>query len=130
MAEGNLSLVDEIGAMQLVRLPFAPSPRAKSLAKKPLALSPGIPSLCTRVQAHAFLCFRPRQAIQAAVSNAFKTPEVIRLFAKREPGQLRERLAGASGSAEQRWWQRRGRFGGRHAELTGNRLLKTHPPVS
>ena len=34
------------------------------------------------------------QAIQAAVSNAFKTPEVIRLFAKREPGQLRERLAG------------------------------------
>merc|ERR1711991_912489 len=32
-------------------------------------------------------------AIQAAVSDAFKTPEVIRLFAKREPGQLRERLA-------------------------------------
>jgi flavin-binding protein dodecin len=34
------------------------------------------------------------QAIQAAVSNAFKTPEVIRWFAKREPGQLRDRLAG------------------------------------
>mmetsp|Transcript_1520 Transcript_1520/g.5384 ORF Transcript_1520/g.5384 Transcript_1520/m.5384 type:complete len:210 (-) Transcript_1520:107-736(-) len=31
-------------------------------------------------------------AIQAAVSNAFKTPEVIKLFAKKEPGQLRERL--------------------------------------
>ena len=32
------------------------------------------------------------QAIQAAISEAFKTPEVIKLFAKREPGQLRTRL--------------------------------------
>jgi sugar-specific transcriptional regulator TrmB len=32
-------------------------------------------------------------AIQAAISNAFHTPEVIRLFAKKQPGQLRERLA-------------------------------------
>ncbi|KJE94059.1 hypothetical protein CAOG_08818 [Capsaspora owczarzaki ATCC 30864] len=31
-------------------------------------------------------------AIQAAISNAFKTPEVIRLFAKKQPGQLRQRL--------------------------------------
>jgi len=31
-------------------------------------------------------------AIQAAVSSAFHTPEVIRAFAKREPGQLRERI--------------------------------------
>src|SRR3990167_696851 len=31
-------------------------------------------------------------AIQAAVSEAFKTPEVIKLFAKKEPGQLRDRL--------------------------------------
>eukprot|EP01108_Squamamoeba_japonica_P009167 TRINITY_DN8459_c0_g1_i1.p1 TRINITY_DN8459_c0_g1~~TRINITY_DN8459_c0_g1_i1.p1 ORF type:complete len:190 (-),score=74.99 TRINITY_DN8459_c0_g1_i1:16-585(-) len=30
-------------------------------------------------------------AIQAAVSSAFQTPEVIRAFAKREPGQLRQR---------------------------------------
>eukprot|EP00043_Microstomoeca_roanoka_P004323 m.48974 g.48974 ORF g.48974 m.48974 type:complete len:196 (-) comp12439_c2_seq1:93-680(-) len=49
LTEGNVSLVDEIGAMQL--------------------------------------------AIQAAVSQAFKTPEVIRLFAKREPGQLRSRIS-------------------------------------
>merc|ERR1712137_643402 len=33
-------------------------------------------------------------AIQAAVSEAFKTPEVIKLFAKKEPGQLRDRLEG------------------------------------
>lgn len=33
------------------------------------------------------------QAIQAAISEAFKTPEVIRLFAKKQPGQLRQRLA-------------------------------------
>ena len=34
-----------------------------------------------------------QQAIQAAISEAFKTPEVIRLFAKKQPGQLRQRLA-------------------------------------
>lgn len=33
------------------------------------------------------------QAIQAAISQAFKTPEVIRLFGRREPKQLRERLS-------------------------------------
>lgn len=49
LAKGNMSLVDDIGSMQL--------------------------------------------AIQAAVSQAFKTPQVIRWFAKREPGQLRERLS-------------------------------------
>ncbi|KAM4650360.1 protein LZIC [Discoglossus pictus] len=32
-------------------------------------------------------------AIQAAISQAFKTPEVIRLFAKKQPGQLRTRLS-------------------------------------
>ena len=31
--------------------------------------------------------------MQAAISDAFKTPEVIRMFAKKQPGQLRERLA-------------------------------------
>lgn len=33
-------------------------------------------------------------AIQAAISQAFKTPEVIRLFAQRQPDQLRVRLEG------------------------------------
>ncbi|XP_012257739.2 protein LZIC-like [Athalia rosae] len=32
-------------------------------------------------------------ATQAAISAAFKTPAVIRMFGKREPGQLRERLS-------------------------------------
>ena len=36
---------------------------------------------------------RHAQAVQAAISDAFKTPEVIRMFAKKQPGQLRERLA-------------------------------------
>eukprot|EP00794_Sanderia_malayensis_P015294 gene15294-16871_t len=31
-------------------------------------------------------------AIQAAISEAFKTPEVIKLFAKKQPGQLRQRF--------------------------------------
>lgn len=39
-----------------------------------------------------FLSSVPLQAIQAAISEAFKTPEVIRLFAKKQPGQLRQRL--------------------------------------
>lgn len=33
------------------------------------------------------------KATQAAISQAFKTPEVIRLFGRREPKQLRERLS-------------------------------------
>jgi len=32
-------------------------------------------------------------AIQAAVSSAFKTPEVIRMFAQKQPDQLRSRLS-------------------------------------
>jgi len=32
-------------------------------------------------------------AIQAAISEAFKTPEVIRMFANKQPDQLRNRLA-------------------------------------
>lgn len=31
-------------------------------------------------------------AIQAAISEAFKTPEVIRMFAKKQPEQLRQKL--------------------------------------
>ncbi|GFR24951.1 protein LZIC [Trichonephila clavipes] len=46
---GNMTLVDELGSMQL--------------------------------------------AIQAAISNAFQTPEVIRMFAKKQPGQLRQKLS-------------------------------------
>jgi hypothetical protein len=36
---------------------------------------------------------RMQLAIQAAISDAFKTPEVIRLFAKKQPGQLRQRFS-------------------------------------
>ncbi|KAI4578267.1 hypothetical protein MJG53_011122 [Ovis ammon polii x Ovis aries] len=39
-------------------------------------------------------------AIQAAISQAFKTPEVIRLFAKKQPGQLRTRLAEGASKVE------------------------------
>ena len=31
-------------------------------------------------------------AVRAAISEAFKTPEVIRMFASRRPGELRQRL--------------------------------------
>ena len=39
---------------------------------------------------HAVHCSPSRAT---AISQAFSTPEVIRLFAKKQPGQLRERLA-------------------------------------
>ena len=32
-------------------------------------------------------------ALEAAIKSAFRTPEVIRMFAKREPAALRMRLA-------------------------------------
>ena len=35
-------------------------------------------------------------AIQAAISQAFQTPEVIQMFAKKQPLQLRQRLADVS----------------------------------
>lgn len=45
--------------------------------------------VCAGVIAHPTLL---PQATRAAISEAFKTPEVIRMFAKRQPGQLRQRL--------------------------------------
>lgn len=38
-------------------------------------------------------CNAMQLAIQAAVTDAFQTPEVISFFAKKQPGQLRTRLA-------------------------------------
>lgn len=38
-------------------------------------------------------CNGMQLAIQAAISEAFKTPEVIRMFAKKQPTQLRQRFA-------------------------------------
>ena len=32
-------------------------------------------------------------AIQAAISEAFKTPEILKMFAKAEPGNLRNKLS-------------------------------------
>ncbi len=97
LAKGNMSLVDDIGAMQLVsgdvltnnHLNFSPLLRCNYFIRDPTQLSRTHP-FC----ALSFGCLSPSKAIQAAVSQAFKTPEVIRMFAKREPGQLRERLAG------------------------------------
>ena len=57
------------------------------------------------------------QAIQAAISDAFKTPEVIRLFAKKQPGQLRQRLTDVWRERERGGREReRERGGGRERE--------------
>lgn len=34
-----------------------------------------------------------KSATQAAIKSAFKTPEILKLFALKQPGQLRERLS-------------------------------------
>jgi hypothetical protein len=39
-------------------------------------------------------------AIQAAISQSFKNTEVLKLFAKREPGQLRQRLEDLKGQVK------------------------------
>ena len=62
-----MTLINELGAMKLVRL----------LA----CVRPGVRHRPLRTK-----------AITAAVSEAFQTPEVIRLFAKRQPDQLRMRF--------------------------------------
>ncbi len=46
-----------------------------------------------RIPRHRSINGERTQAIQAAVGGAFRTPEVIRLFAGRRPGELRQRLA-------------------------------------
>ena len=38
------------------------------------------------------VAFFPFRIVQAAIAEAFKTPEVIRMFALQQPKQLRERL--------------------------------------
>ena len=62
---GDVTLVDQLGSIQLVRSFYAPTT---------------MQTVWT-------------QAIQAAVSQAFKTPEVIKMFAKKQPELLRQRLA-------------------------------------
>lgn len=41
---------------------------------------------------------RMKLAIQAAISDAFKTPEVLAMFTQKQPGQLRQRLLLLGGS--------------------------------
>ncbi len=62
-----------------------------SIPRLPLVL-PSTPP-CRDPDAARRLCALVLQAIQAAVSDAFKTPEVLRLFASGSTDQLRLRLA-------------------------------------
>lgn len=65
LVKGDISLISALGAVQLV------------------------------IAIKVFFFNQPTsilQATQAAISQAFQTPEVIKLFGKREPKQLRERL--------------------------------------
>ena len=49
--------------------------------------------IATAYDFHGFIHACWVQAIQAAISEAFKTPEVIRLFAKKQPDLLRKKLS-------------------------------------
>jgi ABC-type spermidine/putrescine transport system permease subunit I len=71
---GDMTLIDEFSAAQLVTTLTA--------------------ALSSALALHASFPPSPLdQAIQAAISQAFKTPEVIRMFAQKQPDQLRKRLA-------------------------------------
>jgi len=83
MLAGDVTLVDALGSYQLVRADAAPWTTRQQVGYRNLMHSVVLPAASGR---HA-------QAVQAAISDAFKTPEVIRMFAKKQPGQLRERLA-------------------------------------
>jgi len=72
---GEMSLVDEFNAMQLVIISLLNHSTIKRLRKSSQLL---------------IIFFK---AIQAAISQAFKTPEVIHMFAKKQPDQLRTKLA-------------------------------------
>ncbi|XP_063879720.1 protein LZIC-like [Scylla paramamosain] len=70
MTSGDMTLVDSFNAMQLVSSDVQyPAKICSSVAEQTLS------------------------AIQAAISQAFKTPEVIQMFAKKQPDQLREKLS-------------------------------------
>lgn len=85
---GDMTLVDELSGMQLVR---TIGWRMLRLNEEITGSYPVETVICWNVNLFWYLyCL---QAIQAAISQAFKTPEVIRLFAKKQPGQLRTRLA-------------------------------------
>lgn len=83
MMEGNLTLVDELNRWQLVSHACAHT--------RTRVASACMPAPCLALNVFIGACPSP-QATRAAISEAFKTPEVIRLFAKRQPGQLRQRL--------------------------------------
>ena len=65
IVSGNMTLIDDFSAMQLVCL-----------------------FIVLFFYSNGYF-----RAIQAAISQAFQTPEVIRLFAKKQPDQLRTKLA-------------------------------------
>ena len=81
MMAGDMTLVDALGSYQLVRRTAVGGQRRRDGCAD--AREVGV-SWAGRAL---------WQAVQAAISDAFKTPEVIRMFAKKQPGQLRERLA-------------------------------------
>lgn len=75
-----MQLCDRLACLLARRLPyraplFPPPRRATLTPASPLPRRPGAGGM--------------RLAIQGAISEAFKTPEVIKMFANKQPAQLR-----------------------------------------
>ena len=68
LATGDMGLVDSVGAMQL-------------------AIQVTGVTACTGVK-----IMLSTYLLQAAISDAFKTPEILRMFALAQPDHLRDRL--------------------------------------
>jgi hypothetical protein len=78
-----MTLVDEFGSLQLVHVLHS-----QTAFQRYGGISCAVFGLVSGFRGPT----KWTQAIQAAVSEAFKTPEVIRMFAQRQPKLLRERL--------------------------------------
>lgn len=95
-SDGDLTLIDSVNAMQLVSEPRKSTqlnPTQLNSLSTHSQLIPNSTSIQTQFTSNNCSNSNPFQAIRAAISQAFKTPEVIRLFAKKQPDQLRIKLA-------------------------------------
>lgn len=87
VTSGNMSLVTELGSIKLA-IEVRPRARARILHASTGSASHEH-SVCLCICAGSCVCV----VIQAAIKSAFKTPDVIRLFARKEPDALRAKLA-------------------------------------
>ena len=90
LESGNMTLIDSQNEMQLV------SERIRQSCALRQPVVPCCMHACVFLNQALELTLQlsgPLQAIQSAIAAAFKTPEVLAMFARKQPDQLRLKLA-------------------------------------